>query len=298
MRGGSSRNDFNPRSPYGERLFHCNFWAIRRKISIHAPLTGSDSVLRSIYAPPIISIHAPLTGSDKTRAPNGQKRKISIHAPLTGSDYPISCPLHPLRISIHAPLTGSDSLLSLSKLFPQLFQSTLPLRGATTLRAWSTIHYIISIHAPLTGSDGDNSIMKSNDILFQSTLPLRGATPVCSSIVRFKSDFNPRSPYGERQHSRHRTRTANRFQSTLPLRGATDVRYFNQKARDISIHAPLTGSDPNFVDLLPANIKFQSTLPLRGATIEGVNDDLPDLFQSTLPLRGATQPENISNIDI
>ena len=56
-----------------------------------------------------ISIHAPLTGSDYI---NGEKRDltdISIHAPLTGSDFQYKLIIiDGFDISIHAPLTGSD----------------------------------------------------------------------------------------------------------------------------------------------------------------------------------------------
>ena len=56
------------------------------------------------------------------------------------------------------------------------FQSTLPLRGATfSIVITSKIEHI-SIHAPLTGSD------------------------ILILINKFKTyNFNPRSPYGERQ---------------------------------------------------------------------------------------------------
>ena len=38
-----SRPNFNPRSPYGERHFNADVWSHSKNISIHAPLTGSDS---------------------------------------------------------------------------------------------------------------------------------------------------------------------------------------------------------------------------------------------------------------
>ena len=67
---------------------------------------------------------------------------------------------------------------------------------------------------------GSNSIP-----IFQSTLPLRGATN-CSS-VRTDSLL---------------------FQSTLPLRGATPQGDSPARIDEISIHAPLTGSDHHTVD--------------------------------------------------
>ncbi len=86
-------------------------------------------------------------------------------------------------------------------------------------------------------------------MIFQSTLPARGATWLMVSIVAVVSDFNPRSPHGERPASLAALIKAEReFQSTLPARGAT-VSY---SAHSFAIST------------------FQSTLPARGAT------DTPD----------------------
>ena len=84
--------------------------ALKKEISIHAPLTGSDvvstiamldavvfqstlpsqgatTVWGGSTALQIISIHAPLTGSDQFDMVLNKCYIISIHAPLTGSDY-------------------------------------------------------------------------------------------------------------------------------------------------------------------------------------------------------------------
>ena len=101
------------------------------------------------------------------------------------------------------------------------FQSTLPARGATACRIVKGGVLRISIHAPRTGSDmlGNNNIIEhccisihaprtgSDSIwiyrnmpinAFQSTLPARGATVQRHAIVWRWTDFNPRSPHGER----------------------------------------------------------------------------------------------------
>ena len=52
------------------------------------------------------------------------------------------------------------------------------------------------------------------------------------------TNFNPRSPYGERQAESQGQKQSHRFQSTLPLRGATliyvctyyEFRYFNPRS--------------------------------------------------------------------
>ena len=146
------------------------------------------------------------------------------------------------------------------------FQSTLPSRGATAkgqlCKRWGGI----SIHAPLAGSDAS----------------LR-------SGLWERRHFNPRSPRGERRISVRLQKKPPIFQSTLPSRGATRRDALVAVPRQISIHAPLAGSDgprPNQYQLV---FLFQSTLPSRGATApnQRVHGWLA-LFQSTLPSRGAT----------
>ena len=126
------------------------------------------------------------------------------------------------------------------------FQSTLPARGATSLRFTTSSH----------------------TIKFQSTLPARGATTWQYAHTR-KKYFNPRSPHGERRQQFQNLTLLLRFQSTLPARGATTARrgadttsfYFNPRSPhgerhnaylctphgEISIHAPRTGSDKTVV---------------------------------------------------
>ena len=124
-------------------------------------------------------------------------------------------------------------------------------------------------------------------------------------------DFNPRSPCGERLFQTVLLVNKYQFQSTLPLRGATLAVMVVIPFSQISIHAPLAGSDSLCVYHLTVALGFQSTLPLRGATFwfcpfrsghsyfnprspcgerpysSGRSSNMT-LFQSTLPLRGAT----------
>ena len=101
-----------------------------------------------------------------------------------------------------------------------LFQSTLPAWGATYRFDVFHVARRISIHAPRVGSDAR---------------PDR-------QPPRF-SDFNPRSPRGERR-GREALCDANLgFQSTLPAWGATSPQASNKEELYISIHAPRVGSD-------------------------------------------------------
>ena len=80
-----------------------------------------------------------------------------------------------------------------------LFQSTLPARGATGCVGNAGDGGLISIHAPREGSDVGIRVRTTAPCVFQSTLPARGAT---RDAHKAESD-------------------AYRFQSTLPARGAT-----------------------------------------------------------------------------
>ena len=193
-------------------------------------------------------------------------------------------------------------------IFDILFQSTLPLRGATHQSNHATFYLYISIHAPLTGSDPLRPL-KGQSLEISIHAPLTGSDFRLVVIRIPLLDFNPRSPYGERPNL-----------SSSSMRAG------------ISIHAPLTGSDsriychvrgrsnfnprspygerrhpapakPDAGDFNPRSpygerpgslrlfcrIKiFQSTLPLRGATNMTKHPTREEGFQSTLPLRGAT----------
>ena len=151
---------------------------IRNYISIHTPLAGSDAALRNADFQ-VISIHTPLAGSD--RAASGLRGLQAI-------------------ISIHTPLAGSDA--ALRKCWRSLiFQSTLPLRGATrpdNWTIWPTGYF--NPHSPCGERRGH------------------------ARHQRHPRHFNPHSPCGERQEDLENFRQLLEFQSTLPLRGATRAR--------------------------------------------------------------------------
>ena len=167
---------FNPHSPCGERLLHPAFFGERRNFNPHSPCGERPQrdglCMRSVCD---FNPHSPCGERPKdvrVELPDG---KISIHTPLAGSD----CGVEPLwrvayPISIHTPLAGSDMppvTAGLNRLFQSTlplrgatstryprhprnrFQSTLPLRGATRGRTGARLHRSISIHTPLAGSD-------------------------------------------------------------------------------------------------------------------------------------------------
>ncbi len=145
---------------------------------------------------------------------------ISIHAPLAGRDLCVVLPVIEHLISIHAPLAGRDRASATFHHWRSSFQSTRPLRGATSHRLYRSCQQRISIHAPLAGRDLSAFTGCASAFGFQSTRPLRGATesklpasyrqvisihaPLAGRDVRGRSDprvrgyFNPRAPCGAR----------------------------------------------------------------------------------------------------
>ena len=96
-RTGSDRADragyvgaenFNPRSPHGERRFS-NSWGSSKLITFQSTL--------------------PARGATYNPIENYDRIEISIHAPRTGSDAPEKLAQLAVQISIHAPRTGSDT---------------------------------------------------------------------------------------------------------------------------------------------------------------------------------------------
>ena len=128
----SALDDFNPRSPCGER-------------------PAAQKKMLETYE---ISIHAPRVGSDELETAIGEAEDISIHAPRVGSDH-----IHrhghaaPKGFQSTLPVWGATKAILTSLRAMVIFQSTLPVWGATQHAAPIGIVEDISIHAPRVGSD-------------------------------------------------------------------------------------------------------------------------------------------------
>ena len=124
------------------------------------------------------------------------------------------------EISIHAPRAGGDEARRLQCCFQALFQSTPPVRGATTHFGDGDFLFEISIHAPRAGGDGyDGRIGLYVDISIHA--PRAGGDAKISDRRVYEIDFNPRPPCGGRHALRALKSRIKRFQSTPPVRGAT-----------------------------------------------------------------------------
>ena len=147
---------FNPRSPCGERLEVVTDMRRKRFISIHAPRVGSDAlwlwtpawrtpdynprspcgerlgVLLLYLLAVAISIHAPRVGSDQAlRGDLRQRRDFNPRSPCGERLIAQALVVGRVNISIHAPRVGSDGILRECSVGVAVFQSTLPVWGAT-----------------------------------------------------------------------------------------------------------------------------------------------------------------------
>ena len=125
-------NDFNPRSPWGERPSPGGAVPDRRDFNPRSPWGERRRAFIQAQRILRISIHAPRGGSDFVFGVMGFVNVISIHAPRGGSDrWPCLDQRRSVLISIHAPRGGSDPGRSYRSQSQGEFQSTLPVGGAT-----------------------------------------------------------------------------------------------------------------------------------------------------------------------
>ena len=172
------------------------------KISIHAPRTGSDCIMRSEAAKAakfqstlpargatnLLDVFLMELDNFNPRSPHGERRRkphaASHHArfqstlPARGATRRCRPRCSARRnFNPRSPHGERQGALKPGSLVKQ-FQSTLPARGATISGLNSRMFEAISIHAPRTGSDEPHFSNRTRTHRFQSTLPARGAT-VC-----------------------------------------------------------------------------------------------------------------------
>ena len=165
---------FNPRPPHGERR-KMSASRVKSKVSIHAPLTGSDQGPIGARDPRRGFNPRPPHGERPPQTTHTAPGSVSIHAPLTGSDRRDGAVVRGHgRFQSTPPSRGATwDKASIARV--GMFQSTPPSRGATPRdatgcqcmgrfnprpphgerhrRRREMRDRYVSIHAPLTGSD-------------------------------------------------------------------------------------------------------------------------------------------------
>ena len=185
--------------------------------------------------------------------------------PVGGATLYNGLSVHHVDVSIHAPRGGSD-LVGITKANTR-FASFNPRSpwGERRRRALMTLNRDCFNPRSPWGERHEHKQNRCRDYEFQSTLPVGGATSFgrsfccCGQVsihaprggsdnrsVAFHStptDFNPRSPWGERRLGASFLALSLIFQSTLPVGGATIFFPGDRMTFHISIHAPRGGSD-------------------------------------------------------
>ena len=235
--------DFNPRTPCGVRRWTVIIRPHLLPISIHAPLAGCDA--RPLDADSPRMYFNPRTPCGVRPRPFRQPA-ISLYfnprTPCGVRHREVVLRQDAINISIHAPLAGCDGhsgirALLLRHFNPRTpcgvrlkrhgsnhdiytFQSTHPLRGATSYRHRRPHVRRISIHAPLAGCDYDAGCGRDGRAI-SIHAPLAGCDRSTGLRFPVELNFNPRTPCGVRPLHRIAVPGGAKFQSTHPLRGAT-----------------------------------------------------------------------------
>ena len=257
-------DNFNPRSPHGERPDHFRDFAEMVQFQPTLPARGATTEHPEVRTKLEISTHAPRTGSDRTgragvcdaghfnpRSPHGERLYVGSHSAAYSA-----------------------------------FQPTLPARGATSPSADSrAAGQLISTHAPRTGSDAFRARLRLQPCNFNPRSPHGERRPRAARGAGRRANFNPRSPHGERHNDVFYTAPEGwSFQPTLPARGATPRfsatksrrRNFNPRSPHgerhyaihkivilvcISTHAPRTGSDLHSISVNTPEEHFNPRSP-------------------------------------
>ena len=160
-------DDFNPRSPWGERLplRTVEDWCAGFQSTL--PVGGATYGAEPRVEITIFQSTLPVGGATAAEQTRQQEQGISIHAPRGGSDVSFALGLLTARISIHAPRGGSD--------IGWFYRNKIG---------------VISIHAPRGGSDIDICVFRIHLHDFNPRSPWgerRHDGAVLSSIQRFQS---------------------------------------------------------------------------------------------------------------
>ena len=165
-----------------------------------------------------------------------------------------TAPEYGSSISIHIPRVGDDSLLLYFVRAQDIFQSTSPVWGMTSM-----------------------SMLRRFASLFQSTSPVWGMTLPLSLCFR-RQRFQSTSPvWGMTENVPACKGAMLGFQSTSPVWGMTNITNYIHIKIHISIHIPRVGDDFPFPSIARNRSRFQSTSPVWGMTLV---DRLPPLHDN------------------
>ena len=120
---------------------------------------------------------------------------ISIHAAREGGDFENLCAIQCTEsISIHAAREGGDPATEKQKNMITAFQSTPPVKAATTDFTPATGVFEISIHAAREGGDVTQTALTGHSPVISIHAAREGGDSVLHCKLHLVYDFNPRRP--------------------------------------------------------------------------------------------------------
>ena len=170
--------------------------------------------------------------------------QISIHAPHARSD-PLTAGQRLALVEFQSTLLmrGATSVAGAQPLLTNIFQSTLLMRGATQRGCSSRAGEAISIHAPHARSDAELMRLAGDTPISIHAPHARSDFRQCSA-PRCQENFNPRSSCEERLEPGKRAAPAKRISIHAPHARSDKNRLRGYHDFEISIHAPHARSDP------------------------------------------------------
>ena len=200
LRSQSVDDDFNPRSPHGERLVGCQSVSASELISTHAPRTGSDAAAGSRTFP-ACQFQPTLPARGATH---------DFHVFIADGQFQ---PTLPARGATRSEGTCAARRMDFNPRSPHGERHRDGGEDAADAH--------ISTHAPRTGSDSCPTTKRKLDARISTHAPRTGSDDAFKYLTCTFQHFNPRSPHGERRAEDFPRAVAEQFQPTLPARGAT-----------------------------------------------------------------------------
>ena len=150
--------------------------------------------------------------------------------------------------------------------FDRLFQSTLPVWGATLPGCGFPPASVISIHAPRVGSDVRRVLCPEHQHSISIHAPRVGSDSTTTVFLWRTRNFNPRSPCGERLGFLFPLLKQFHFNPRSPC-GERPAGFFQgANCAELQSTLPVWGATTSKSCQTPGTTKFQSTLPVWGAT--------------------------------
>ena len=228
-------------------------------------MRGATEAFQLLSLAYLISIHAPHAGRDAFALwASVQSRYFNPRAPCGARRWALSCFHISFDISIHAPHAGRDTAPATFLAFLMPFQSTRPMRGATTTvtktRTTTTFQSTrpmrgategtpnpshnshISIHAPHAGRD-PAEVYCTFSYTISIHAPHAGRDSRRRRCWRQGRHFNPRAPCGARPVHFLSMVAGRDFNPRAPCGARLGILGNYDPVIVISIHAPHAGRD-------------------------------------------------------